>query len=82
MIYDKIQSMPLGYSEAIYNDKRYGVTKTVFNHGQSIKIFAKELGGNDFISLNYYITSEAHLLKPCEMPEVKVIHFLNQAKAI
>ena len=82
MIFDKIQSMPLGYSEAIYKHKRYGVTKTVFNHGQSIKIFAEELGGNDFVSLNYYITSEVHLLKPCEMPKAKVIHFLNQAKAI
>ena len=45
-----------GYSEGIYNNKKYGITKTIFNKGKSIKLYAEELGGNDFISLNYYIT--------------------------
>ena len=45
-----------GFSEVVYEGKRYGVTRTDFNQGKSIKIYAEELGGNDFISLNYYMT--------------------------
>ncbi len=71
-----------GYTEGIYNNKKYGLTKTTFNKGKSIKFYAKELGGKDFISLNYYITKSKELLKPCEMPEKKVIHFLNNVKLI
>ncbi|RZN83403.1 MAG: peptide methionine sulfoxide reductase [Winogradskyella sp.] len=78
MLLKKIRTIPLGYSEVIFMDKKYGVTLTEFNNGKSLKIFAKELGGNDFISLNYYITNQNELLKPCEMPKQKVIQFLNQ----
>lgn len=46
------------------------------NRGKSIKVFAEELGGKDFISFNYYLTSGEHQLKPCEMPTEKVLHFL------
>ncbi|EIJ38204.1 hypothetical protein [Galbibacter orientalis] len=80
MILEKIKNLPLGYSEVEYQQKKYGVTRADFNDGKSIKIYAKELGGNDFISLNYYITSKSENLKPCEMPEQKVIHFLNNYK--
>lgn len=80
MILEKIKNLPLGYSEVEYQQKKYGVTRADFNDGKSIKIYAKELGGNDFISLNYYITSKCENLKPCEMPEQKVIHFLNNYK--
>lgn len=66
-----------GYSEGIYNGKKYGITKSIFNNGKSFKVYAEELGGTDFISLNYYITEKKNLLKPCEMPEQKVIHFLK-----
>ncbi len=78
MLLEKIRTLPLGYSEVIYMNKKYGVTLTEFNNGKSLKLFAKELGGNDFISLNYYITNQNELLKPCEMPKQKVIQFLNQ----
>ena len=47
---DKIKE---GYSEGKYKNKKYGITKTTFNNGKSIKLFGKELGGNDFVSLNY-----------------------------
>lgn len=54
------------------------MTKTTFNNGKSIKFYAEELGGNDFVSLNYYITNSEELLKPCEMDKYKVIHFLEK----
>ncbi len=79
---DYIQLIPNGYSEVLYQQKKYGVTRSNFNNGKSIKVFAEELGGNDFISLNYYITSTSESLKPCEMPEQKVIDFLKSIEQI
>jgi hypothetical protein len=81
-ILDKIKQLPVGYSEVKYNNKKYGVTRTDFNQGKSFKIFAKELKGKDFVSLNYYITSKKELLKPCEMPEEKVLDFFKNYKII
>ncbi len=78
----QIKSLPTGYSEVNYEGKRYGVSRTDFNTGKSIKIYAKELGGTRFISFNYYSTGKANLLKPCEMPEREVIHFLEHYKLI
>ncbi|WP_335965214.1 peptide methionine sulfoxide reductase [Galbibacter sp. PAP.153] len=80
MLLNKIKQIPIGYSEVEYLDKKYGVSRTDFNNGKSIKIYAEELGGNNFISLNYYITASSESLKPCEMPEAKVTHFLKHYK--
>ena len=77
-----IQLIPKGYSEVLYQQKKYGVTRTDFNNGKSIKVFAKELGGNDFISMNYYITRASERLNPCEMPNQKVIHFIKNIALI
>jgi hypothetical protein len=82
MLLQKIQSLPMGYSEVAYNERKYGVTRGVFNNGKSFKIYAEELGGSDFISLNYYITTTKECLMPCEMPELKVIDFLNNYRLI
>jgi hypothetical protein len=71
-----ILNIPKGYSEFHYNKRKYRVTRTDFNDGKSIKVFAEELGGTDFISFNYYITNNDTYLKPCEMPEQKVMDFL------
>jgi len=82
MLLEKIKTLPIGYSEVMYNNRKYGVTRVDFNKGKSYKIYAEELGGTDFISLNYYSTNNKESLKPCEMPEVKVIDFLNNYKLI
>lgn len=73
-----IEDIPLGYSEVLYEGSRYSVTKDIFNDGNSIKVFARSLSGTDFISFNYYLTNRADLLKPCEMPEAKVVDFLKR----
>ncbi|SEK50034.1 peptide-methionine (S)-S-oxide reductase [Aquimarina amphilecti] len=79
---DKINQIKEGYSEGFYKNNKYSITKEIFNEGKSFKIYAKELKGTDFISLNYYITSSTELLKPCEMPKQKVIDFLNNVYLI
>lgn len=72
-----INKIPDGYSEAIYNNSRYSINKRSFNNGKSFKIYAKELKGKDFISLNFYITNNKKIIKPCEMTLEKVLAFLK-----
>jgi len=74
---DHIKKIPEGYSQGIYKYRKYGITKTIFNDGDSFKIYGEELGGTNFISLNYYITKRKELIKPCEMTAQKVKHFLK-----
>lgn len=78
----KIITLPVGFSEVNYEGKRYGVSRTDFNNGKSIKVYAEELGGKHFISFNYFFTTRSNLLKPCEMPEQEVIHFLEHYNLI
>ncbi|WP_273446745.1 peptide methionine sulfoxide reductase [Neolewinella agarilytica] len=75
--YDKLLLVPLGYSTGSFRGKTYGLSHRSFNGGRSHKLFAEELGGTDFISLNLYKTRAGLQLKPCEMPEEKVIDFLE-----
>ena len=77
ILLEHIQKLPIGYSEVNYEGEKYGVTKSEFNQGKSYKIYAEELGGTDFISLNYYRINKGEYLKPCEMPKQKVIHFFR-----
>lgn len=51
-------------------------TRTIFNAGRSTKLVAEELGGRDYISLNFYDLRSGARLKPCEMPAEKVIAFV------
>ena len=72
-----INKIPEGYSEGIYHYKKFGITKSTFNNGHSFKVYGEELGGNNFISFNYYLIKGRNLIKPCEMPAAKVIDFLK-----
>ena len=65
-----------GSYDVFYKKKRYLLSKQTELKGKLIKLYAEELGGNDFISLNYYAEIGEGLLKPCEMPEEKVIDFV------
>lgn len=71
-----------GAYDVIYKEKRYLLRKETLLEGKLIKAYAEELGGNDFISLNYYPQTLNGLLKPCEMPEEKVIAFINNCRTI
>lgn len=77
MLLSIIKKIPEGYSEGRYQGKKYGISRKSFNGHRSFKIYAEELGGKDFISLNFYITSHREVLKPCEMPQQKVLEFLK-----
>ena len=70
-------ALPTGGYGGTYQGKRYRITKTIMATGRSQKLEAEELGGNDYISFNLYrLTDGTSLLKPCEMPEDKVVTFV------
>lgn len=71
-----LDRIPDGYSKGVYQGRRYGLQKTSHVGGRSLKLFARDLGGTDSISLNLYHLGSGDLLKPCEMPEAKVRDFV------
>ena len=80
--YNKLCTFPEGASEVWYQNRRYLLRKSTELKGKLIKIYAKELGGNDFISGNYYVSLSNGILKPCEMPHKKVIDFILEARLL
>ena len=75
-------AIPTGYSEGHFEDRRYGVRKDISADKRRGNLVANELGGTDYISLNFYrLSSGEAKLKPCEMPEAKVIAFALGFKA-
>ena len=73
---DRILAIPAGYSVVQYQGNSYGLSRTDFSAGRSLKVFAEELGGKDRISFNFYLPLTGDVLKPCEMPAEKVQAFL------
>ncbi|KRG67624.1 hypothetical protein [Pseudoxanthomonas dokdonensis] len=71
-----IARVPLGYREVLYQGRRYGLSRTDFNAGNSSKIYAEALDGGDHVSLNYYRLGQRQWLRPCEMSDAKVVDFL------
>ncbi|MTB50476.1 peptide methionine sulfoxide reductase [Lewinella sp. W8] len=78
----KLRSLPEGYSTGRYRGNLYGLRYQVNLKGRVHKFYAEELGGNDFVSLNVYLTLHGPQLKPCEMPTEKVITFLESVHVV
>ena len=74
-------ALPVGAYGVTFDGRRYRVTKQRMASGRSEKFEAEELGGSDYISLNLYrLADGTSLLRPCEMPEDKVIAFVLGAR--
>ena len=67
----------LGLSQSTVSIALKGDTRVAKKTRDAIKKKAEELGGTDYISLNLYRTKAGALLRPCEMPEAKVIAFVR-----
>lgn len=81
LFHEKIIQLDDGAYDVIAYEKRYLLRKETQLKGKLIKLYAEELGGNDFISLNYYPQLQNGLLKPCEMPQEKVIQFVLELQS-
>ena len=69
-------SLPLGGFTGRAHGRRYLVTRRSYAGGRSHELVAHELGGSDYISMNLYTLQSGARLKPCEMPEAKVVAFV------
>lgn len=74
---ERVRAIPIGYSTGQFQDRTYGITRAESQQGKAVNLQAHELGGQDYISFNLYeLENRKRLLKPCEMPEPKVIDFI------
>ena len=73
---DRLSRIPAGYSEGDFDARRYGVTHRSSADGKRAWLYGEELGGDNRISCNVYRIAGRTILKPCEMPEQKVIDFV------
>ena len=67
IFHTKLLELEDGSFDVFYQEKRYLLSKQTQLKGKLIKLYAQELGNNDFISLNYYTNIGNGLLKPCEI---------------
>ena len=80
--HERLLSFEDGAYDVIYDEKRYLFRKETLLENKLIKVYAEELGGTNFISLNYYPQTADGLLKPCEMPDEKVIAFITRCRLV
>jgi len=74
--------LPIGSFFVRYKNSKYLVKKESVSSNKILKIYAKELKGNDIVSGNYFLTIKEGLLKPCEMSDAKVIDFVLNLEII
>ena len=72
-----LERVPEGWTAVTFQGRRYGLSRTTRAGGRSVSVYAEELGGTDVVSTNVYRTAADDLLRPCEMPEAKVLDFLH-----
>jgi peptide-methionine (S)-S-oxide reductase len=80
LFHNRLLTLGDGSYDVFYQNRRYLLSKQTLLRGKLIKVYAKELGDKDFISLNYYTDIGDGLLKPCEMPKEKVMNFILDLK--
>ncbi|MCJ7764794.1 MAG: hypothetical protein MUP09_02515 [Thiovulaceae bacterium] len=80
--HQRLLSFDDGAYYVLFDNRRYLLRKETHLSGKLIKVYAEELGGTNFISLNYYPQTLNGLLKPCEMADKKVIAFIDNCHTV
>lgn len=73
----RLAAWPAGYCEGVFEGRRWGATVTRKPEGAGLTLFARELGGADFVSANFYRLAAGAAARPCEMPLDKVARFVT-----
>jgi hypothetical protein len=71
-----LDALPEGYQDGLYAGERWGVTVTGGPGDGVRKLYGERLAGGDHVRFNLYTTSTGAKLKPCEMPEAKLVAFV------
>jgi len=73
----QVDRLPAGYSEGVFDGRRWGVTLNASSDRRRRWLWGEELGGTDRVSFNLYaLGGDRWALRPCEMPAAKVIDFV------
>jgi hypothetical protein len=80
--YEKVNSIKNTTTETMFHNKKYILSKETLQNGKIVKVYASQAGGQDFISFNMYKLKEGWRLKACEMPDIKVIQFIQNIDII
>lgn len=76
-----IRTLPEGWSRIEIDGHSWIVTRTTRAGGKVISVDAEQLSTAEQFGANVWVTSRGTVLKPCEVPEDKVMHFLRAAAA-
>jgi hypothetical protein len=72
-----LEHLPDGYSQGVFDGRRWGVTVRRSPDLKRIWLYAEDLAGTDIISFNLYrLENSGTALKPCEMSSDKVVAFV------
>ena len=72
-----VDRVPEGWTRVEFAGRPYGLSRVTRVAGRVVTVTAEELGGPDLVSANIYRTTDADLLRSCEMPDAKVLAFLR-----
>ncbi|MEZ8028786.1 hypothetical protein A1OW_12075 [Enterovibrio norvegicus] len=73
----RISQFDAGHYDVLYQGERWGMSIRRYSSGKSVKVYAESLSSTDFISANMYEFDGRWVLKPCEMPDEKVLAFIQ-----
>lgn len=76
-----IRAIPEGWSRTQIDGHSWAVTRTTRAGGKVISVDAEQLGTAEQFGANVWFTSDGAILRPCEVPEEKVMQFLRVAAA-
>lgn len=76
-----VAAIPEGWSRAQIAGQAWGVTRVTRAGGKVISIDAERLADAESVGANVWFTGEDVVLRPCEVPEEKVMQFLRAAAA-
>lgn len=74
-----LETIPEGWSRTTLAGDAWGVRRSTHAGGKVISVTAERLGGTEQLGANVWITSEGPILRPCEVPEEKIMEFLRAA---
>ena len=76
-----LKAIPEGWTRVQIGGRGWGITRTTRAAGKTISLDAERLGTTEHFGANVWNTSEGSVLRPCEVPEEKVMQLLRDAAA-
>lgn len=74
-----VSLIPEGSSRTHIAGQPWSISRTTRAGGKVVSIDAEHLGGTEQLGANVWLTTEGAVLRPCEVPEEKVMQFLRAA---